>query len=164
MNIATISWPLSSSIHWISRDKVFLVMGNFWRVNSFVTVACGFCVPATAMAEADRSASSTINVTVVIAPIGAAVAAAREGAVGIWSISGGNRGLLIRAPSEIDEGASGTVRIFAQRSDAYVVRPMTGANVLPVVDQGADRGLQWRDFDVRANGSSHAQQFLVTTI
>lgn len=139
-------------------------MGNFWRVISFVVVACGFCMPATAMAEAGRSASSTINVTVVIAPIGAAVAAAREGAVGIWSITGGNRGLLIRAPSEIAEGGSGTVRLFAQRSDAYVVRPMTGANVLPMVDQGADRGLQWRDFDLRANGSGRAQQFLITTI
>ncbi|GGB76128.1 hypothetical protein [Blastomonas aquatica] len=102
--------------------------------------------------------------TVVIAPIGAAVSAARDGAVGIWSISGGNRGLLIRAPAEIAEGGSGTVRIFAQRSDAYVVRPMTGANALPIVDRGADRGLQWRDFDLRADGSSRAQQFLVTTI
>lgn len=139
-------------------------MGNFWRVVSLAVLACSLYLPATAKAEAGRSASSTINVTVVIAPIGAAVAAAREGAVGIWSISGGNRGLLIRAPSQIVEGGSGTVRIFAQRSDAYVVRPMTGANLLPMVDQGADRGLQWRDFDISANGSGRAQQFLVTTI
>ena len=125
-------------------------------------MACG--MPGVAAAQLGSSSIGTANVTVVIAPIGAAIGAARQGAVGLWSIAGGNQGLLVRAPTSLSLGDTGELRIFAQRADSIIVRDRASLSDIPIASSGVDRGLEWRDFNLRPTDAGGSQGFLISSL
>ena len=49
------------------------------------------------------SSSGTITFTIIIPPFGASIAAARNGAVGLWTVAGANDGLMIKFDERADQ-------------------------------------------------------------
>lgn len=88
-------------------------------------LAAASCATATA-AHADTggtsgsSSSGSVNISVYIPPIGASLRAAQEGAVGLWSISGRNNGLMIKLNQE-DTGAGYSSISVYSRAEVGVV-------------------------------------------
>lgn len=74
-----------------------------------IALAAVMLVSATAAyandgAVSQSSSTGSVTVSVYIPPIGASLRAAQEGAVGLWSVSGRNSGLLLKLHDD-DTGA-----------------------------------------------------------
>lgn len=70
-----------------------------FRTSPSLFIIAGLCLASAAHANdgdlSSSSSSGSVSVSVYIPPIGAALAASQEGAVGLWSVSGRNSGLMI---------------------------------------------------------------------
>lgn len=74
--------------------------------------------PALAQGHLGTTSSGTVGITVEIPPLGSAVAAAHQGAVGLWSITNSTDGLMVKLPASINTtaDASGTTAtVFGNR-------------------------------------------------
>lgn len=60
------------------------------------------------------SSSGSVNVSVYIPPLGAALAAAKAGAIGLWSISGRNNGLMIQLHQSAAEEGYEAVSVYSR--------------------------------------------------
>jgi hypothetical protein len=96
-------------------------------------VAAGAATPGT-------SDTGTMHITVVIPPLGAAVATAAAGADGLWTVQPGRDGLMIQAPTQI-----------VDREQAQVVLSSSHAGALRVLS--FDGGV------IKASGKSTVNQF-----
>ena len=71
-----------------------------FRTSPSLFLIGGLCLASTAHANdgdlSPSSSSGSVSVSVYRPPIGGALAASQEGAVGLWSVSGRNSGLMIR--------------------------------------------------------------------
>lgn len=83
--------------------------------------------PAAASDLGWESAGS-FQVRVTIGPIAAPLAAAQSGAIGLWSMSNGSRGLMLQAPSDLKAGEAAEVGLYAMRTGGLTVRAM-GSNL-----------------------------------
>jgi hypothetical protein len=118
-----------------------------------VLLAATTAVPANADDWGD-TASGAISITVIIAPFGAAIAAAQEGAVGAWSVRGQNDGVLLGAPEMLNAGGVQNVSLF---NNADAPLSLTSSNPAVTIAAGANRdfrGLKRQEFAI---GLSNAQ-------
>lgn len=90
-------------------------------------------------AVSQSSSSGSVTVSVYIPPIGATLRAVAEGAVGIWSVSGRNNGLLLKL-HETDPGAGYSAITVYSRAEVGVEARWEGGETAaasyPVQDMG----------------------------
>ena len=107
----------------------------------------GIAAPAhAASGDLGASSSATMHITVIIPPIGPAIAAPQSGAVGVWTITGGNDGLMLDLPTTITPGVEQSFSLFSAYAGPLVATPL-GASA--TIRRGAlvnDRGLGRQDF------------------
>jgi len=100
-------------------------------LGSTAALALGIVVGQPAAASMPGTeAVGTVNVTVVIPPLAQAVAAQRDGALGLWSILNGNRGLMISGRAS-ETGEDFELHLYAPDLSGVTVRSADGALLLP---------------------------------
>jgi len=115
------------------------------------------------------SSTGSFNVTVVLAPIGPAIAASRAGANGLWTVTGGGRGLMVHAPETIASGATVNVSIYAPSTDAITIRPAQANLRVQRTGLVPQYGFDRQDFSIRggdalARQPSGSTMFILGTI
>lgn len=96
-----------------------------------IAVLATVATSAPVYAQSGQS-SGSVTVRLTIPPLSAAVNAARTGAVGGWTVTGLNNGLMIRAPKELPESGSASVDLFSGRAVLFSVE--SGADSLLAVE------------------------------
>lgn len=81
--------------------------------------------PAYASSLGNES-SGTMNIVVVIPPLGDAVRAQENGATGLWAIVNGNGGLMIDAPNTVLETGDLKVELLSPSASQFQIRPFGG--------------------------------------
>lgn len=137
---------------------------------SYASVAAGFVLaflgaPAFAQ-DLGESASGSMTISVTIAPFGAASAAANEGAVGAWSVSGKNDGVMLSAPQMIAADRADTISVFTNSDAAVSITPLDERAKVSLRATSDFKGLNRQDFTLRARKTSDAKPFsvLISTI
>jgi hypothetical protein len=93
--------------------------------GSIMAVAALAALPCHASSLGAES-TGTVNITVIIPPIGAAVHAQEEGATGLWSILNGNRGLMIDAAVSLPTEGDLEVQLLSSEASQLQIRSYTG--------------------------------------
>ena len=93
-------------------------------------LAAAICATATTAhanegAASSSSSSGSVNISVYIPPIGATLRAAQEGAVGLWSVSGRNNGLLLKLNEEDTGTGYSSISVYS-RAEVGVVAHWEG--------------------------------------
>lgn len=107
-------------------------------------LAAAICATTTA-ANADEgsasgnSSSGSVNVSVYIPPIGATLRAAQEGAVGLWSVSGRNNGLLLKLNQEDSGLGYSSISVYS-RAEVGVVAHWEGGETALATAPAQDLG------------------------
>ncbi|WP_432770133.1 MAG: hypothetical protein HEQ22_05145 [Sphingopyxis sp.] len=113
------------------------------RILTISLMALGGFSSATSHAmELGYESAGTINVTVIIPPLGEAVNAQEQGATGLWSILNGNDGLMINAPANVGGEDNLVVDLFSADDSQLQIRSFAGDYV--VTGQPADGAAQLR--------------------
>jgi hypothetical protein len=120
-----------------------------------IGAVAALCLGATSVAaqELGSQSTGTVGIRVTIAPIGAAMAAAQDGADGLWSIQGG-QGLMIAAPNTLESGKGGDLALFSERAQTLTVRPMSSNLTVTRGAYSSDRGLGRQAFRILAAPAS----------
>ncbi|VWX60611.1 hypothetical protein [Sphingorhabdus sp. 109] len=96
--------------------------------------------------------AATMNITVVIPPLRAAVNAQEEGATGLWAIVNGNSGLMINTPDLVSDSGVTEFSIFGQNISAIQVSSATGSySVVQKPDDGEAGALPKATYQLMAN-------------
>lgn len=98
--------------------------------------------------QLDGQSTGSVNVTVVIPPIGAALAASREGAVGLWGVNGRRQGVMIQMPREVRAREPGQVSLFVPGALPLIVEVAEGEGGVVRTGLRSDRGLTRQEFAV----------------
>lgn len=137
---------------------------------SYASVAAGFVLaflgaPAFAQ-ELGDSASGSMTITVTIGPFGAARSAAGEGAVGAWSVSGQNNGVMLSAPQMITADRANTNSIFTNSNASVAITPLDLRAKISLRSTSDFKGLNRQDFTLRARQTLDATPLsvLISTI
>lgn len=104
-------------------------------------------------AVTQSSSSGTVTVSVYIPPIGASLRAAQEGAVGLWSVSGRNNGLLLKLHQDQTGAGYSAVSVYSRAEVGIEARWEEGQTAfmpLPIDDMG---GLNKSTYVVPASAS-----------
>lgn len=127
------------------------------RLAGTVALSLAMFVSAPVQAQdLGDEASGSMSITVVIAPFGAAIAAAEGGAVGAWSVAGANDGVMISAPDTLAPSSPQSLSIF---NNANAPISLTAANGdLAVVRGGREdfRGLSRQNFSLKLGNHASA--------
>lgn len=93
-----------------------------------------------ASGELSQNASAgSVTFTVVIPPLGASIRAANSGAVGLWTVSNANDGLMLRVD---DDSAAPTLSVFHRESAAISVSFSNPKGYAKLMRSGNDGGLE----------------------
>lgn len=97
---------------------------------------CAFFAAAPAYAgELGSSSSGVMQIQVIIPPLGDAVAAAADGAEGLWTVESGKDGLMMNAPDTI--GSDGfSVTLFSEHASALRILSIAGMKSVSSQDGG----------------------------
>ena len=137
------------------------------RFLKYLTVAAGlnFVAASPALAgELGSTSSETMTITVIVAPIGAAVAAEQQGAVGSWTISGLNQGLMIDLPDQITPGSDQSFSLYAATTSTLTARPVGAGARIAAAGSNFDRGLGRQDFVLSRDAATPAERSMVVLI
>lgn len=117
------------------------------KISSMLAAAALALVAGTAQAsELGWQSSGSFNVSVTIAPLGGALAASQAGAQGLWSIGGGNRGLMVAVPTTVAAGQPGELALFATQTGALTIRSLSPGLLVSRGGATSDRGLSRQAF------------------
>jgi hypothetical protein len=116
--------------------------------------------------DLENSASGSMTISVTIAPFGAAFAAASEGAIGAWSVSGKNDGVMLSAPEMITADRANTISIFTNSNAAVAITPLDQRAKISLQSTSDFKGLNRQDFTLRARETSDTSPLsvLISTI
>lgn len=140
---------------------------------SFFALAAGCLIGLPQAASAQdigHSSSGTVSISVTIQPLGGAVFAQENyGAVGLWTFTGRNPGLMLSAPSLVTAGDVTEVSLFAQSTQRLTIRG-AGISTGPIAGAPVKGGLNRRSFALQAAQSPidfagrNSQLFIIGTI
>lgn len=94
------------------------------------------------------TSSATMSITVVIAPFGAVDAASREGAVGGWSVSGLNDGVMLSAPDVLTSASASDISVLSNADTPVSVRATDPRATLRLKQSSEFKGLSRTDFSL----------------
>ena len=118
----------------------------------YISVLAGSLASAS-VAHADdgalssSSSSGSVSVSVYIPPLRAALAAAQEGAVGLWTISGRNNGLMIQLNAAALRGYE-SVSIYSRGEVGVVAEWTSGGHAKATEERWDMNGLNKSTFAV----------------
>lgn len=139
------------------------------RLVPLLCTLAALAAPAAVKAQTlDNSATGSMTITVVIGPIASAIAAYDEGASGLWSMSGGTNGLMIKLDDSVNPGGEAGLSLYTPVNGAEyfvsVADPAQG-RVSAVGDQ-RDRGMNRRNYAINAidQGSVRPMTLLISSL
>lgn len=120
------------------------------------------CIAACAASSASASdmgssSSATMTITVTIPPFLAALAAQKDGAVGLWTVTDDKNALMIKTPDLIVAGEDTEAAIYHGQAMLFSLAPEAGSG-LQIRMNGAtvDNGLRRQSYTVSASPTSPA--------
>lgn len=124
------------------------------RLVPLVSTMLALSVPGSVAAQTldDGSASGGMTITVIIAPIAPILAAHDNGAAGIWSMTGGSSGLMIKLDSSVQPGSEGALQLYTPVNGAeYRVSVANGSlGQISELGRSQDRGLNRHNYAVKS--------------
>jgi hypothetical protein len=136
------------------------------KARYILAMLCSTTLATAAQADdgnaSTSSSSGSVNFTVYIPPLGAAIAAARDGAIGLWSISGRNNGLLLQLQETADGQGYTGVSVLSRAEVGVEAGWMAQGNGMVETGQNAG-GLKRATFAVPAD-SAPVQTLLIRGI
>ncbi len=110
-------------------------------VAAALVVAPAALAPSSALAGelSSNSSSGSINFTVIIPPLGAAIRAADAGAIGLWTITDATDGLMFKVD---DQGKQPVLSLFHGGGSELTVRLSSKTGSASLLRTGNDGGLE----------------------
>lgn len=130
-------------------------------VKSLAILAAATAAMPASADDWGETSSGSLMITVVIAPFGAAVAAAQEGAVGAWSVNGLNDGVMLGAPDAVTKGGTENISLFNNANAPLSLTSARAGVTIGSVSNADFRGLRRQDFSVSVNKTESADPVLV---
>lgn len=126
------------------------------RLYSMLCTIAALTAPVAVHAQSlDSSASGSMRFTVIIGPIAPAIAAYEDGAAGLWSMSGGTSGLMIKLDDTVSRGGTANLTLYSPvNGSEFFVRltdPEKG-HVSALANQ-SDRGMNRRNYAINSAAS-----------
>jgi hypothetical protein len=118
--------------------------------------------PGVAAAQSlGSTASASATITVIIPPIAPVLEARAGGAVGLWSMTGGGQGLMLKLGSQ--GGGDAALSLYTPDATVLSVRMADGGRVLRAAEN-RDGGLRRQDFLLAANAATPAHTPMTVVI
>lgn len=117
-------------------------------IRFFVAGVAAFAASSANASDFGGGSSATMTITVTIPPFLAALAAQRDGAVGLWTVTDDENALMIKAPDLI-VGKESETAIYSGRAMLFSVTPEIGAGLeIKANAATVDNGLRRQSYRV----------------